>query len=78
VTCIELLTHLHDTYGQITEKELEDNVTCMRTQWNPPTAIESRFVQIEDWNVFAAEGNEDPTKPTILRWAYDIVTKTGR
>jgi hypothetical protein len=27
---------------------------------------------------FAAEGNDEPTKPTILRWAYDIVAKTGR
>jgi hypothetical protein len=27
VTCIKLLTHLHDTYGQITEKELEEEST---------------------------------------------------
>jgi hypothetical protein len=46
VTFLELLTHLHDTCGQITEKELEDNMTRKRTQWNPLTDIDSLFVQI--------------------------------
>jgi hypothetical protein len=50
----------------------------MRAQWKPPTAIESRFIQIEDGMSFAVEGNDDPTSPTILGWAYDIVAKTGR
>jgi hypothetical protein len=49
----------------------------MRSQWNLPTAITSLFVQIEDGISFAAEGNDETTKPTILRWAYDIVAKTG-
>jgi hypothetical protein len=78
VTCLELLTHLHNNYGNITEQELEANVLRMRAQWNPPTAIESLFVQIEDRVAFTAEGLDEPTKPTILRWAYAIVAKTGR
>jgi hypothetical protein len=44
VTCLQLITHLHDMYVQITENELEDNIKCMKTQWNPPTAIKSLFV----------------------------------
>jgi hypothetical protein len=78
VTCLELLSHLHNNYGNITEQELETNVLRMWAQWNPPTAIESLFVQIEDGVAFTAEGLDEPTKPTILRWAYDIVAKTGR
>jgi hypothetical protein len=50
----------------------------MTTQWNPPTTIKSLFVHIEYDIAFAAEGNDNPTKPTILRWAYNIVVKTGR
>jgi hypothetical protein len=50
----------------------------MRTQWKPPTAIESIFVQIQHGIAFAAKGNDETNKPTILRWAYDIVKKTGR
>jgi hypothetical protein len=75
VICLQLLTHLQYTYEKITEKDLEDNVTCMKTQWNPLTAIESLFVQIEDDIAFTAKANN---KPAILRWAYDIVAKTGR
>jgi hypothetical protein len=78
VTCLELLTHLHNNYGNITEQELEANVLRMRALWNPPTAIESLFVQIEDGVAFTAEGPDEPTKPTTLRWAYNIVARTGR
>jgi hypothetical protein len=50
----------------------------MRTQWHPPTAIESLFVQIEDGVAFAVEGLNEPTKPTVLRWAYEIISLMGR
>jgi hypothetical protein len=59
-------------------KELEANALRMQSQWNPSTAIESLFVQIEDGVAFAAEGIDEPTKPAVLRWANDIVSKTGR
>jgi hypothetical protein len=78
VTCLELLTHLHNNYGNITEQELEANVLRIRAQWNHPIVIKSLFMQIKDGVAFAAEGLDEPTKPTILRWAYDIVEKTGR
>jgi hypothetical protein len=39
VTCLELLTHLLTHYEKIMDQELEDNVTRMRAQWNPPTSI---------------------------------------
>jgi hypothetical protein len=78
VSCLSLLNHLHDVYGNITEKELEQIIQCMRTQWHPPTAIESLFVQIEDGVAFAVEGLDEPTKPTVLRWAYEIISLTGR
>jgi hypothetical protein len=78
VTCLTLLTHLRNNYGNITEQELEANILRMQAQWNPPTPIESLFMQIEDGVAFAAEGLDEPTKPTVLRWAYDIVATTGR
>jgi hypothetical protein len=74
VTRLALLTHLRNVYGRITEQDLKQNIQRMRTQWNPPTAIESLFVQIS----FAIKGQYEPTKPTILRWAYEIISHTGR
>jgi hypothetical protein len=44
----------------------------------PPTTIESLFVQIEDGVAFTVEGLDEPTKPTILWWAYEIISLTGR
>jgi hypothetical protein len=70
VSCLSLLNHLHYVYVHVTEKEMEQNIQSMRTQWHPPTSIESLFVQIEDGVAFAVEGLDEPTKPTVLRWAY--------
>jgi hypothetical protein len=78
VSCLSLFNHLHDVYGNITEKELEQNIQRMRTQCHPPTAIESLLVQIEDGVAFAVEGLDEPTNPTVLRWAYEIISLTGR
>jgi hypothetical protein len=39
-TTMELLAHLHDTYGGIPEAELDRNTNTMKAQWQPPTAIE--------------------------------------
>jgi hypothetical protein len=78
VACVKPLAHLHNNYGKITDQELEDKITNMRSQWNPPTSIESLFFHIKDGVLFAAKGKNEPTKPTILRWAYNIVAKTGR
>jgi hypothetical protein len=78
VSFLSLLNHLHDVYGHITEKELEQNIERMRIQCHPPTAIESLFVQIEEDVAFTVKGLDEPTKPTVLRWAYEIISFTGR
>jgi hypothetical protein len=49
----------------------------MRTQWYPSTAIESLFVQIEDGVAFTVEGLDEPTKPTVFQWAYEVISQTG-
>jgi hypothetical protein len=50
----------------------------MQLQWNPPTAIEALFLQLENRVSFATAGQDAPTKPTILRWAYNNIEQTGR
>jgi hypothetical protein len=59
-SCITLITHLHDTYGTITEAELEKNLDRMKSQWNPPTSIEILFTQINDGVAFAMMGGAHP------------------
>jgi hypothetical protein len=77
-TFLQLLTYLHTTFGSISEKELEQKNALMQLQWNPPTAIEALFLQFENGVSFATAGQDAPTKPTVLRWDYTIIEKTGR
>ena len=55
---LEILTHLWTTYGEVGENDLKPNEKRMKTQWNPPTPIETLFKQLEEGQAFAAEGNE--------------------
>jgi hypothetical protein len=57
---------------------LEQNTARVQLQWNPPTAIEALFLQFENGVSFATASQDAPTKPKVLRWAYDIIEKTGR
>jgi hypothetical protein len=77
-TVLQLLSYLHTTFGSISEKELEQDTARMQLQWNPPTTIEALFLQFENGVSFATAGQDAPTKPTVLRWAYNIMEKTGR
>jgi hypothetical protein len=77
-TVLQLLTYIHTIFGSISEKELEQNTAHMQLQWNPPTAIEALFLQFENGVSFTTAGQDAPTKPTVLRWAYNIIEKTGQ
>jgi hypothetical protein len=75
---LALLTHLYDTYGQISASALDDNDTRMTTAWHPPTPIEKLWKQIDDGVSYATAGNDPPTATKIVRIAYNIVAATGR
>jgi hypothetical protein len=38
-TTLQLLDHLHDQYGGITEAEFDSNTEQMKQQWQPHTEI---------------------------------------
>jgi hypothetical protein len=60
-TCLQLLTHLHATYGHITEAVLEKSLERMKNQWNPPMSIEILFTKINYGVVFATAGRDTST-----------------
>jgi hypothetical protein len=66
-TPLELLAHLHHTYGGITEAELDRNTYITKAQCQPPTAIEVPFLQIEDRVDFTLAGDDPKSEPTTLR-----------
>jgi hypothetical protein len=77
-TVLQLLIYLRTTFVSISEKELEQNTARMQLQWNPPTSVGALFLQFENGVPFATAGQDTPAKPTVLRWAYSIIEKTGR
>ena len=77
-TPLEIMTHLWDTYGGVTEVDLKANEDRMKVPWNPPTPIETLFLQLEEGQEFALEGNEKIDDTTLVRLGYDNVVATGQ
>ena len=77
VTPLELLTHLWNTYGTISESELTTNEEYMKTPWNPPTPIEELFKQLRKGQKFAKQGNVTITDSQLALYAYENIRKTG-
>ena len=78
VSPLKLLTHLWDTYGEVTIVDLKSNEARMKVQWNPPSPIESLFLQLEYGQAFAAEGNETIENSILIRLGYDNIVETGQ
>ena len=72
-----LLTHLFENYGNITQLELEDNDTKMRALWDPKSPFDCLVQQLEDGQDYADDGGQPYTADQFLRIAYTLVFKTG-
>ena len=72
-----LLTHVFENYGNITQLELEDNDTKMRALWDPNKPFDCLVQQLEDGQDYADDGGQPYTADQLLRIAYTLVFKTG-
>ena len=68
-----LLTHLFENYGNITQLELEDNNTKMRALWDPNSPFDC-LVHGQD---YADDSGQPYTADQLLHIAYTLVFKTG-
>ena len=50
----------------------------MKVQWNLPLLIGSIFLQLEEGQSFAAEGNETIDDSILVWFGYDNIIKTGQ
>eukprot|EP00978_Attheya_sp_CCMP212_P017275 scaffold45987_cov32-Attheya_sp.AAC.2 len=58
-TCLAIITtHLRNTYGEISQEDLDANETWMGAAWNPPIPIEDLFEQLCAGAAFATEGGD--------------------
>ena len=72
-----LLAHLFENYGNITQLELEDNDTKMRSLWDPNSPFDCLVQQLEDGQDYADDGGQPYTTDQLLRIAYTLVFKLG-
>ena len=77
VSVIDILNHLFNNYGRLTEKELNDNNTLFHKEWNPDEAFELIITQIDDCAEMADIAGNPYTATQILNNAYTIVQNTG-
>jgi hypothetical protein len=63
---LELLAHLHHSYGGITEAELDRNTYITKAQCHPPTAIKVPLLQIKYGVDFSLAGDDPKSEPAIL------------
>ena len=59
--------HLFENYGNITQLELEDNDTKMRSLWDPNSPFDCLGQQLEDGQDYTDDGGQpytaEPTPP---------------
>ena len=72
-----LLTHLFENYGNITQLELEDNDTKMRALWDPNSPFDCLVQQLEHGQDYVDDGGPPYTADQLLCIAYTLVFKTG-
>ena len=70
VTTLDMLTHLYDTYGKITEIDLNKNQEVMNEPFDHNLPIESFFRRIEECVEFAAAGNTPFSPHNCHRGSY--------
>jgi hypothetical protein len=59
----DMLDHLFDTYGNITDVNLEINFEHMRRDWDPQQPVESLFKQIQDCADYSEAGGRPHLPP---------------
>jgi hypothetical protein len=77
VSTLQMLTHLHTTYGKLTPADRDSNLARMHQPWMPPTPIEILFLQLEDGQRFANAAAEPIADTTLSRMGYQLILKTG-
>lgn len=77
VTALDLLTHLHTTYGTITSTDRDTYHARLHAPWTPPTPIESLFKQLEDGKRMAALAKEPIADSQLVRIGQTLIFKTG-
>jgi hypothetical protein len=73
----DMLDHLFETYGNITEVDLEINFEHMHRAWDPQQPVESLFKQIQDCAYYSEAGGVLIGHPQQINVGYATIFATG-
>ena len=77
-TTYDLLHHLYNGYGRITQMDLLDNERRMKQPYDASSPIENLFAQIDTAIEYADAGNSAFTDSQVLTTAYLLIFQTGQ
>jgi hypothetical protein len=72
-----MLDHLFETYGNITEVDLDINLENMRLAWDPQPPVESLFKQIQYCAAYSKAGGVPIGHPQQIKVGYAKIFATG-
>ena len=75
VTTLQLLTHLYNTYANITDGGLEDNKDVMAAPYDVNLPIEMLYKHIEESVQYAAASNTPFTTAQVVSTAFRVIQK---
>jgi hypothetical protein len=77
ISARDMVDHLFDTYGNITEVDLEINFEHMRRAWDPQQPVETLFKQIQDCADYSEAGGVLIGHPQQINVGYAKIFATG-
>jgi hypothetical protein len=77
ISARDMLDHLFETYGNITEVNLEINFEHMRRAWDPQHPVESLLKQIQDCADYSEAGGVLIDNPQQINVGYAKICATG-
>ena len=73
----DMLTHLFTNYGQITRKDLQDNMKTLSEPYDVNTPMETLFNTYKDCQDYAEAGEHPLNEQQIIDAAYTAIYDTG-
>ena len=73
----DLLNHLKQKYGVVSDQDLDANIERMKAKWMPPMPIEALFRQLRKAKQFAKEAGEEIPDTTLCRTGCNNLHATG-
>lgn len=78
VTVLQLLTHLHETYGTITPDQLDENAVMLDREWNPNDPLERLWQRVRECCSFAHVSDDTISEAAAVCKTLNVFANSAR